>query len=56
MRSFAGLELDPESGFLFSGARLFAPRLGRFLGEDPGAAQSGSNGFLLFGNDPAALR
>lgn len=48
--AFQGMVYDVEAGHYQTAARVYDPRLGRFLSEDP--IQDGTNWYMAFGNDP----
>ena len=49
---YTGRRLDPETGLYFYRARMYSPRLGRFLEKDPIGYEGGTNLFAYVGSDP----
>ncbi len=49
---FTGREYEPESGIYSYRARMYSPRLGRFLQHDPLGYVDGLNMYAYVGNDP----
>jgi RHS repeat-associated protein len=52
---FTGREYDAESGLYYYRARMYAPRLGRFLQTDPIGYADGINWYAYCGNNPVIL-
>ena len=47
--------VDELTGYDLKGARWYAPKLGRFLSEDPLGFADGGNPYKFAGNDPSAF-
>jgi RHS repeat-associated protein len=52
---FAGKERDSESGFYYSGARFYAPWLGRWFNPDPEGLADGLNAYQFVHSNPIAV-
>ena len=51
---FGGRPYDPTLGLYDQRARVYSPRIGRFLQRDPGGAVDGTNLYSYSGNNPLA--
>jgi RHS repeat-associated protein len=53
--AFTGREWDPETGLYYYRARYYAPKIGRFLSQDPIGFAAGPNFYNYVGNRPVTL-
>jgi RHS repeat-associated protein len=51
---FQGTRFEPTGGFVFMGARLYSPQLGRFLTQDPSGYSDGVNLYWSLTDNPCA--